>query len=1051
MTVLFADMAGFTEFAESLDPESVRDVLNGLFDVLVPCVERNLGSIDKFLGDSLMAVFGAPANHPDDAEGAVRAALEMGRAVTVFNEGRGTSFAIHIGINTGRVVAGSIGGADRLEYTVIGDAVNVAKRLEEASAPGEILLGPTTRRLVAATFDTESVGEIAGGGRAQPVRAYRVVGEAAVSAGRLAETSGLTAFVGRAQALAAVERHLALLEAGRGGALLVCGDSGIGKSRLVVEARRRCGDGSARWLTSVGVAAGHAPSYFSLAQMILADVGLAPGQGAEDRLKVIESRVRYLFGSSADEVIPTARAFLGFPDPDPASQFPAASDGGGLKAEILGFLRRYVAALAERGPVVVVLDDVHLLDQSSVEALAHLLQVDVARRTLFWFLGRAASGAIESRLLESARTAFGDDAVTLPLGPLSPGETEELVQGMLRRGPLPVALGREVNRRAGGNPLFAEEIVRHLVEVKSLVPSVDGSWVLSASAEDLTLPDSLQGVIAARVDSLPDGAKQCLGVASVLGRTFDRRVLAAMEEDALVDEHVGELFRRSLLRAGSPSEPADSAFTHTLVREVAYESLLRKRRRHLHQRAARAIEQVFPDRLEERAGVLAYHYTRAEVWEQARRYLVLAGERSAGIAGDAEAVTLYREAMGALLMTFDHRAEASDGEDPVEWFLSRVEPFYETRQLGELVDAVEPFYHKVLASCGAEDPRSVAAAAVLGAAYLYKGRHAEARDLLAATLSDRDPAVDGYARPVTRGLITLGLAHLRDGLAQPRGQGLSRALGHLESALAVQLKDPDPRLLGECYLYLSSARYWAGDHRLCMELIEEALRSPAVRAGPRHLELMLNLSNCLVLAGDVEEAATWAEECSSRARSSYLRALADQHLGIVCHARADFTEAARRFETALAVFENLARENETAETVLLLAETHLQEGSIAVARETATRAVRLIDSVEGPRGWHMTRAVWTLAGVELAEGGLVESERLLLEGEAIAQGIVALSDPFWSELFFRRAVVRRCLGRVLDADLDFERATAVLRTSWGDDHPRLRGMRAEWASPTPTV
>lgn len=1053
VTVLFADMAGFTDFAEALDPEAVRDVLNGLFDVLVPCVERNLGSIDKFLGDSLMAVFGAPVTHPDDAERAVRAALEMGRAIASFNEARGTSFAIHIGINTGRVVAGSIGGADRLEYTVIGDAVNVAKRLEEASAPGEILLGPATRRLVAASFDTESAGEIAGGGRAQQVQAYRVVGDAHENAGRLADVAGLTGFVGRVRALAVIERRLALLEQGRSGALFVSGDPGIGKSRLVREARQRWGDRTVQWLEGRGVATGHSLSYSPLAQMVLADAGVRPSDGAQGRLERIESRLCDLFGSSGPELMPAGRAFLGLPNVAPASRFSDGPDGGGLKAEVLAWFREYLAALARRRPLVLVLDDVQWFDQSSVEALAHLLEAGASARTLFLIVSRAASGTSESRLLKAARSTFADEVASIRLDPLSPGETEELVQSMLGRDSLPVALGRVVNQRAAGNPLFAEEIVRHLVDVQALVRSKGGQWILDALAEDLMLPDSVEGVIAARVDALPDGPKRCLGVAAVLGRSFDRRVLAAMDDDALLDGHLAELGVRSLIRARSSAEPTGFIFTHALVRETAYESLLRKRRRDLHLRAARALEQVFPHRLEEHAGVLAYHYTRAEQWEQARYYLVLAGERSAGIAGDAEAVTLYREAMGALLKTFDETWKAPHGEDPVEWLLARIEPFYQARQLGELIDALEPFYDKVLASCGPADARTLAAASVLGAAYLHKGMLLEAVELLSAALRDRDPATDEYTRPVTRGLIALGNAQLRMWQSGSGDHGLVEALGTLESALKVQLGAslPDPQLLGECYLWVSSARYRLGDLRSCRELIEEALRSPVVLAGPNHVEIMLNLSNSLVLAGDLEEAAHWAERCLSGAGSSYVRALAEQHLGIVCHARGDFTEAERRFEISLSLLETLARDREAAETVLFLAETYLQGGRIAAARETVARAVRLIDSVEGPRGWHMPRAMWTLAGVELAEGRLDESERLLLEGEKMAQGIVADSDPFWSELFFRRALVRRRLCRQTEAELDFHRATALLRSSWGDDHPQLRAMRAEWAPSAASV
>ncbi|MHB0978903.1 MAG: ATP-binding protein [Thermoleophilia bacterium] len=1041
VTVLFADLAGFTAFAETLDPEPVRDLLNGLFDILAPCVEGNRGSVDKFLGDSLMAIFGAPVTHADDAERAVRAALEMREALAVFNQERGTAFSIHVGINSGRVIAGTIGGGARLEYTVIGDAVNVAKRLEEASAPGEILLGSATRQLVGSGFEVEETGVVPGGGRAGPVAAYRVLGEVVPSAGRLREGAELTAFVGRGEEFKVVGAALERLEMGQGGALFVFGGAGVGKSRLMLEARRRFGGRAVAWLEGRGGASRRSLSYSPFVQMILTDAGVLPSDDLEQRIAKVGACIGRLFGARTGEALPTAHAFLGLRPVGSLSESVAGSGGRGRKPEILGFLRRYLAESSRERPVAVVVDDVQLLDASSAEAIEHLLTADDLQRVLFCLLGRAADGPIEARLLGAARVSVGAAVTTVVLDPLSPGETEGLIQNMLDRGRLPVGLGHTVHRRALGNPLFAEEIVRHLIDVGVLVrEGGQGPWTLGASAPGAVVPDSLQGVIAARIDSLPDGEKRCLSNAAVIGRSFDRRVLAAMDMDvADLDGRLAELTRRSLVAIRPISERGTFVFAHALVHEAAYESLLRKNRRELHGRAARAIESVFPGRLEEQAGILAFHYSRAEEWESARHYLVLAGDRSAGIAGDAEAIALYREAMAAMLRAFDEEWNAPDGGDAVSWFVTRIEPFYEARQLGELIDAVEHFYNRVRASCGPGDPRTVAAASVLGASYLHKGMDANAQRLLESTLRERDPARKADLRSVVRILITLGLVHIGAG-------SLSEAEHNLEAALALEKADPkpDPRLLGECFLFLSSVRYYTGRHGPCRELVEEALRSPVVREGPRYLELMLHMSNCLLFAGELDEAAVWARTCAERATSSYLRARAGLYLGMVDHARAEFAEAERRFEAVLSVFEDLGRAYETAEAAQFLAEAQLQAGRVGAARETATRALRLIESIEGPQGWHVPKAHWTLAGVALAEGRLEEAERLLTEGEAIAKGRVAKTDPLWSELLFRRALVRSRLGRVAEADGDYQQADSFLRESWGDGHPRRHSMRAEW-------
>ncbi len=1049
VTVLFADLGGFTALAETLDPEAVRDLLNGLFDRLVPCVETNRGSVDKFLGDSLMAVFGAPVTHPNDAECAVRAALDMLQALAAFNQERGTALSMHFGINSGRVVAGAIGGGGRIEYTVIGDAVNVAKRLEEACAPGEILVGPLTHRLVRGMFESEAAGAVSLRGRADPVEAHRILGESPTQGYRADGRVSLTGFVGRAETLRAVDESLERLVSGTGGVLFVFGDAGLGKSRLMSEARRRSEHRDIRWLEGRGLESAGRLSYFSVAHLLLADAGVSAQEGAEERLEKVELRVECLFGDEAATVIPTIRALMGaraYGAPDSREE----PEGWNLRVGVPEVLRRYVVEASRERPLVVVIDDVQWLDLSSVEALERLLPEACRCPILFCFLGRGRDGAHESRLLAAAQIA-GAPSTTLTLPPLSSAETEELVQQMLGGAAAPIGLSLSVSRRAVGNPLFAEEIVRQLAEAGSLSEGRDGRWAFAAGGVESVVPDTVQGVIAARIDHLPEGAKRCLRHASVIGRSFDRKLLAAMADDedgfgedlSDLDTALTDLESRSLIAASAPLEGAYT-FGHALFQEAAYESILVKQRGRLHSRVARAIDEVYADESEAQAGVLAFHYSRAEEWEKARHYLVLAGERSAGIAGDAEAVALYREAMAALLRAFDESIEAEGAADPVEWFVARIEPFYEARQLGELVDALESFYRKVADAHGPGDTRALAAAAVLGAAYVNRGAYAQAEKLLEESIGRCAPVPGPGLRPFTRMSIALGIAHLWRG-------HLAEAKTTLQAALDLQraAPEPDPRLLPECYLFLSAALYFGGDLRGCREIVEEALQSAHVPEGPRRLELMLNLSNAHLLAGDLDQAESWAATCVERAPWPYLRALGDSHLGLVRHARGDFKAAERHYEAALAVFEGLGRAPETAETVLYLAEAQLQDGGTAKARETAERAVRLVETAYGSGSWYLPRAYWTLAGAALAEGRLDDAERLLLEGEEMAQARIADSDPFRSELLFRRALVRQGLGRSADAGEDLRQALVRMRALGGDEHPRLLSMQAEWAATPP--
>ena len=1041
VTVVFADVAGFTALAETLDAEAVRDLLNGLFDRLVPCVVDNGGVVDKFIGDSLMAVFGAPVTHDDDPARAIRCAMQMRRALDSYNADLPVELSIHVGVNSGRVVAGPLGGGGKTEYTVIGDAVNVAKRLEEASGPGEIVVGPLTHRLAADSFTFVAAGTVQVRGRAGPVAAYRVAGE---RRGRAAGRGGLrprAALVGRADELRVFETALDRLSQGEGGALFVVGDAGLGKSRLVAEARRRGASLCMGWREGRAVSSGRSASFLPFREHLKADVGIDPDDDPVVRLAKLRRRADRLLGKGSDVALPFLAQLMSLPLPVAEPSRPASATDEATWQSAVDALGGYLVAAARECPLVLVFEDVHWLDVSSARMLEHLLPTACAEPLLFCVVSRDDPDSCVRRLLHTAARCLEDRCVELALSPLRPGVTEELVHALLGGAHLAAGLELAIRRRAEGNPFFVEEIVRHLIDVGALHPRASGEWAPTAIVSDAAIPYTLQGTLTARIDLLPEGPKRRLRQASVIGRAFDRRLLEALDDDGReLDASLAALEERGLIERGAASAPRAFVFKHALVQEAAYDSLLLKERRDLHGRVAAAIEQVFAENPLEQYAALAFHSTRAEDWERAQEFLVKAGEWSLGVSGDAEGLAYYREAMSALLRTFDDGWSAPDGDDPVEWFVRRVEPFREARQLGELLDAIETFHQRVVGACGPADARTFAAASLLGAALVHRGLYAQAQMCLEEALAGRAAAGAATDRPAVRALLTLGVAHLCQDHFSVAEEVLEAALGSERAAT-----QPDAGVLGEACVFLSAARYYAGHLAECRAVIEEALASPDIVRGPRYWELALNLCSCQLLQGEWSDAGLLAERCVSETSSAYLRAIAQNHLAAVRHAQGDYPAAEVHFLDALRAFDELGRSAEIAEGVRDLAETLLQMGRLDEAEEAGTRALGLIESTCGEGSWHAARAHWTLAGVELAKARTDSALRLLDQSEAIAAAKVAAGDPFWAELLFRRAQARFRQGRIGDAVQDLEGAKATLRVLGGEGHPRLGTMSSEWA------
>jgi class 3 adenylate cyclase/tetratricopeptide (TPR) repeat protein len=609
VTVLFADVTGSTELADRLDAEELRDVMSAWFAAVRAEIEAQGGTVEKYIGDAVMAVFGVPAAHEDDPARALRAALAVRRRLVELNAELGASHGIamevRIGINTGEAVT-SLDPAPG-EAMVTGVAVNAAARLEQLAEPGQTVVAERTAR-AAPGFRFEDLGVRALRGKEEPVRAFLLLD--APPGGQVRGLRGVgSPFVGR-------ERELDLLLAlqdrvvaeGRPHLVTVYGEPGVGKSRLVRELLGRLEDTPHRPRILVGrcLSYGDGIAYWPLAEILKELAEIADDDPAEKATARIRALAAGAFPTESTASAAAALSFtLGLDACD--DEFDRLQPSA-IKAELRRHWRTLLSSVATRDPLVVVVEDIHWADPALLELLEEL--------------GDRSQGPIlfvcpARPELTGTRPTWGGgrrNASSVFLGPLSADAAGELVGRLLDVDGLPDSVRARILDRAEGNPFFLEEILRQLIDEGRIVRD-GGRWRANGNLPDVELPDTVQAVLAARIDLLEPSAKHTLQQASVVGRIFWRGAVAALvgDEDA-VDPDLRRLEERELVapRLGSTMAGEEElAFSHILTRDVAYESLPRRERPKAHVRVASWIESTTGDRQREYVGLLAHHYSEA--------------------------------------------------------------------------------------------------------------------------------------------------------------------------------------------------------------------------------------------------------------------------------------------------------------------------------------------------------------------------------------------------------------------------------------------------------
>ena len=623
VTILFCDLQNSTPIAEQLGPEPMHALLNRFFEAALSEIHRYEGTINQFLGDGFMALFGAPLAHEDHARRAVLAAIGLQQRLQDANPGDpdGVACRFRIGINSGLVVVASIGDNLRMDYTAVGDATNLAARLQAQAAPGAILVSDATARLVEGDIRLEALTPIEVKGKAEPVATYQVLGALPRRSPMMNRSERmLSPLVGRERELAVLEDILAQVEAGDGKVVGIVGEAGQGKSRVLYEFRQRFAGRQITYLEGRCLSYGGSLPYHPVIDVLRHHCGVTEADSPESITEKIRRKLRNV-GMDADASAPYLLHLLGARE---GTEAIARLTPEAVRTRTFEVMRQMSLQDSQRQLLIMEIEDLHWIDHTSEDYLASLAE-------------SLTGGAI--LLLATYRPGYQPPwlgksyATQISLHSLNAQEALNIVHATRQDAALPDDVAQTIVAKAEGNPFFLEELTRAVIE--------RGDFQAEVMA-----PDTIQGVLSARIDRLPESHKRGLQTAAVLGREFSSRLLREIwDGSGSLDALLLDLQRMEFVfeRTGA-AEPV-YVFKHALTQDVAYASLLTTRRQALHAAAGQALETLYAERLGDVYDRLAYHYARTDDAAQAVKYLTLVAERAyAATGGVRGGVTFFSRA-----------------------------------------------------------------------------------------------------------------------------------------------------------------------------------------------------------------------------------------------------------------------------------------------------------------------------------------------------------------------------------------------------------------------
>jgi len=945
VTVLFADLKGSMELLADRDPEEARRILDPVLTLMMDAVHHYEGTVNQVMGDGIMALFGAPLAHEDHAVRACYAALKMQETVRRYSDelrrAQGMEVQIRVGVNSGEVVVRSIGSDLRMDYTAVGQTTHLAARMEQLAAPGSIRLTAGTLHLAEGFIQVTPLGPVPIKGLGEPIEVFELVGAGAART-RLeaAARRGLTPFVGRDAELEQLRDALGRASLGHGQVVAVVGEPGVGKSRLFWElthSHRVHG-----WLIvqSTSVSYGKATAYLPVIELLR---GYFEIESRDDPRKIRErvtGKVLTLAPALAP-VVPALLALLDVPVDEASWQ---SLDPLQRRQQTLDAVKRLLLRESEAEPLVVIFEDLHWIDGETQTLLDSLVESLPAARLLLLVNYRP-----EYRHTWGGKTYYHQ----LRIDPLPPGSADELLDALLGTDAALGPLKQLLVERTEANPLFLEESVRTLVETGALAGE-RGVYQLTRPIEQLTIPATVQAILAARIDRLAPEAKRLLQAAAVIGKDVALPLLLAIADapEYEVRAELAHLQAAEFLYETRLFPDLEYTFKHALTHEVAYQGLLHERQRALHARITEAIERLAPERVTEQAERLAHHALRGELWEKAVAYLRQAGLRAMARAANREAIAHLEQALATLrrlpetretieltidlridirnaLLPLGDRARMADHLREAELLartlgdqhrLARIATFMviECLNTGDYDGAVR-FGQEALTIARALGDRSieVVATSFVGMTHAAKGEFTDA-----ALLFERNVALEGdlryerFGAPVIQS--ALSGARLADVLSQ-LGR-FDEAIGHAEAAVQIAEAADQPFTLFWGLFDLGLAHLRRGDllratpvlercHDLCRTW-QFIVSTPVVAA---------TLGAAYALAGRADEALPLVAGAVDEFRGRQMYRWSEVLLcaGTTCLSAGRIDEAASHAREALALTRRLGARGSEAHVLCL--------------------------------------------------------------------------------------------------------------------------------------
>jgi predicted ATPase/class 3 adenylate cyclase len=1023
VTVLFVDIANFTATAHDLDSEDVYLLTDQAMRILAQVVYKYEGTIDKYTGDGLMALFGAPVTHENDPERAVRAALEMQTALQPLQKRAqrqyGVDIQVRIGVNTGQVIAGHVGGDLHMEYTVIGDTVNLASRLENAAEPGTVLVSFSTYQRTRPFFKYEALPPFAVKGKPEPVRAFQPL-HLRATPGQVRGLPGLQVpMIGREDAMALLRKALAQVRQEHHPRIgLISGEAGVGKSRLALEFRQ------AEAASTINFYQGICQNYTRLrplwlvASLLRDIIQLSENAPSETQQEVLAAYLRQM-DLAENGLLPYLSHVLGLQQTDPSLEARLGHLDNTVLVQLThAAVRQVLLAEARLTPTVLIFEDLHWVDPASRDFVEYLIQTAEDVPLMLVLISRDAERETVIKPLIAAAQRHSQGLVDIQLQRLSHAEGQALVSHLIQTTTEDPALKRYIAERAEGNPFYAEEIVRMLIEGGGL-ERVNGTWQTTAQAETLVreVPGTLTGLILARFDRLAPDLRRTLQKAAVLGSSFPFGLLLNLNGTSpdAINSQIAALEARQFLIPTPFGLEKGYAFRHALIQEVVYNTLLKRDRKQLHAKAARAIEQSAVWTPDERTEALAHHYSQGPDPAKAIPYLIAAAHNAARSCAYETAIQRYRQASALI----EDKNDCDSGEFVrIQIGLGQARKF-----VGEYAKArqtIEQALQRLLHVSLTVESATLISTLVRGLLEL-------------ADIRVREGAPDRALRHLQAGLDALGVQGEQNFPALWRSlmdrmawvsfrQGKLDEAFRLASSATLRLdteENDDPTTLASLYNTLGGVLWQQGNVADATTYVERSLK---LYEGMGHLWGMANAHTNLgvlyVSLGDWAKAARTLETGESlqvQIGDLQNRALTLNNLGVLRQRMGEHKAARNDLETSLSIRRRLGDAWGIGQTLSNLARLFIVQSRFEDAAAFLKEALGMSDAL----GAYEAEARSLLA--------LVQAEEDIQKALNSAQEALAIAQA--TEFTEAEVECRRVLGVLHARAADYLEAEVLLRES----------------------